>query len=323
MYLLNLILALSIVGTLQEDIDSSTNSVSLNSVISEGTLEQDKDVSTGSVSLEDAYVSTDSCSISPEEVCGVVTSKVHHASYSDKRAIEGSAPWAVRLYHITPRRFICGGSILNYEWVVTAAHCLGPIHGPEDVSITIGDYDVRYKDPDEEILNVSRIITHPEFEKKTFNNDIALIRLSSKIRRFTNYVRPVCLPSVCLGTGLKTPHALMRFHGWGLIRNTGPTPVYMKELTLPFLEFTACEKSAEPFPAAQITESMICLDHDDDGLGSCFGDGGTGLVRKYLGRWYLVGINSWGIGCGVPGNYDFFTDVVKFRKWIIESINDG
>ncbi|XP_033105643.1 vitamin K-dependent protein C-like [Anneissia japonica] len=265
---------------------------------------------------QDVHASTGSC---PEKVCGVVNAKeVNYTSYSYKRATEGSAPWAVRLYHIRKRIFFCGGSILNYEWVVTAAHCLEIIHGPEDISITIGDYDVRHKDPDEEILNVSRIITHPEYNKTSFNNDIALIRLSSGIRRFTNHVRPVCLPSVCLATDLKIPHALMRFNGWGKSSKTGYFPMYMKEITLVFLEFTACEKSVKRY-----TENMICLDHADDGFGSCSGDGGTGLVRKYLGRWYLVGINSWGEACGVPGNYDFFTDVVKFRKWIIKNVNDG
>ncbi len=40
--------------------------------------------------------------------------------------------------------------------------------------------------------NVSRIITHPKYNPNNFDNDIALVQLSSSVN-FTDYIRPVCL----------------------------------------------------------------------------------------------------------------------------------
>lgn len=42
------------------------------------------------------------------------------------------------------------------------------------------------------LQNVSRIIPHPKFNDKTWNNDIALVQLSSPVN-FTDYIKPVCL----------------------------------------------------------------------------------------------------------------------------------
>ena len=42
-------------------------------------------------------------------------------------------------------------------------------------------------------MSVERIISHPMYSSSTFNNDIALVKLSSPIQ-FGTYVKPVCLP---------------------------------------------------------------------------------------------------------------------------------
>lgn len=41
---------------------------------------------------------------------------------------------------------------------------------------------------------VSQVIPHPDYSNTTFNNDVALMRLSTPVT-FTDYIRPICLAS--------------------------------------------------------------------------------------------------------------------------------
>lgn len=49
---------------------------------------------------------------------------------------------------------------------------------------------------------------------------------------------------------------------------------------------------------------------------ACTGDGGSPLICPIAGRWYVVGLVAWGIGCGttdVPGVY---INVANYINWI-------
>lgn len=45
-----------------------------------------------------------------------------------REAVRGSWPWQVDMQHgfVLPNGHFCGGSLINSEWFITAAHCVVP-----------------------------------------------------------------------------------------------------------------------------------------------------------------------------------------------------
>uniref|UniRef100_A0A3Q2QZD8 Serine protease 56 n=1 Tax=Fundulus heteroclitus TaxID=8078 RepID=A0A3Q2QZD8_FUNHE len=121
---------------------------------------------------------------------GVESSRVQNVTQPRSRIVGGSAaplgswPWLVNLQ--LNGELMCGGVLVDRSWVVTAAHCFaGKTRSSRSLIMTY---------PDEQVLKVNRIIAHPKFNPKTFNNDIALVELTSPVV-LSEHVTPVCLPS--------------------------------------------------------------------------------------------------------------------------------
>lgn len=118
-------------------------------------------------------------------------------------------PWQVLIEaHYVPSspnhpNYFCGGSILNENWVLTAAHCVndGKI---TYLTVTAGIHRRRengqpYIEVEQQQRNASWWKAHPSFNEDDKANpsdyDIGLLRLAKPLSPFlTEYIRPVCLP---------------------------------------------------------------------------------------------------------------------------------
>ncbi|KAK5861874.1 hypothetical protein PBY51_017316 [Eleginops maclovinus] len=67
----------------------------------------------------------------------------------------------------------CGGSLVNENWVVSAAHCY-----KSRVEVQLGEHNLRVREGNEQYISSSRVIRHPNYSSYNINNDIMLIKLS-------------------------------------------------------------------------------------------------------------------------------------------------
>ena len=109
-------------------------------------------------------------------------------------AAKGAWPWQVGMYYAG--RFICGGTLIAPNWVLTASHCVvsdGAVVGASNFEIVVGDLHREINDTTERRHKVESIIPHPNYNRQTINNDIALMKLK-KPAIITDHVITACIP---------------------------------------------------------------------------------------------------------------------------------
>ena len=90
----------------------------------------------------------------------------------------------------------CGGALISQDAVLTASHCVvenGNVKSPSDFMVRLGEHNIekKTKEDSEEDYQVEKVISHPEFDQKTYKNDIAILKLAKKV----NYsvILEICL----------------------------------------------------------------------------------------------------------------------------------
>ncbi|KAM3872970.1 trypsin-1 [Diretmus argenteus] len=181
----------------------------------------------------------------------------------------------------------CGGSLVNENWVVSAAHCY-----KSRVEVRMGEHNIRVTEGHEQFISSSRVIRHPKYSSYNINNDFMLIKLS-KPATLNAYVQPVALPTRCAPDG-----TMCKVTGWGNTMSSTADKNKLQCLDIPILSHADCNNA---YPG-MITNTMFCAGYLEGGKDSCQGDSGGPFVCN--GE--LQGVVSWGYGCAEknhPGVY--------------------
>lgn len=240
----------------------------------------------------------------------------------------GSWPFAVALFKSAPAsRPFCGGSRIDARWVLTAAHCVDTL-AASDVLVFVGSTDLSNGG---EMLAVDEVIVHGDFEKDTYENDIALLRLAGSPAPFATDVVGIMGQAGLVSAGHEVKAA-----GWGLLREirqqngvyfdaqTGdelrPDEIddaryrstRLVEVRLPLVGEDRCRSA---YPDEVIDGRNLCAGLEAGGKDTCQGDSGGPLVTDGAGG-VLLGIVSWGHGCARPGKFGVYTRVSAFTEWL-------
>ena len=84
------------------------------------------------------------------------------------------------------------------------------------------------------------------------------------------------------------------------------------------------DRSKKLLPGSQdspVPKSKMCA--YKQGTDSCQGDSGGPLVVQEDGRWTVVGVVSYGIGCARTGYSGVYARVNNYLDWINQNIADG
>ncbi|MFN8465639.1 MAG: trypsin-like serine protease [Caldilineaceae bacterium] len=227
-------------------------------------------------------------------------------------AAVGELPWQVVVF---PGPFMCGGTLIDVNWVLTAAHCVfdksDVLMQPGLVQIVAGEYNLASSDGTEQERGVTQVIPHPGYDAASQDNDLALLHLSA----------PVTLgPSVSTIARVESPandslvasgvEAMVS--GWGALQEKGATSDILQKVSLPIVSNATCNGAY----GGTITDNMLCAGLAAGGKDSCQGDSGGPLVVPDGPGWRLAGVVSFGTGCARPNYYGVYTRVSQYAQWI-------
>ncbi|XP_072391809.1 uncharacterized protein Np [Diabrotica undecimpunctata] len=228
----------------------------------------------------------------------------------------GKWPWQISLRQWRTSTYLhkCGAALLNENWAITAAHCVDNVP-PSDLLLRLGEHDLSTES--EPYLHQERrvqiVASHPQFDPRTFEYDLALLRFYEPVT-FQPNILPVCVPQSDENFVGRTAYVT----GWGRLYEDGPLPSVLQEVSVPVINNTVCESM---YRAAGYIEHIphifICAGWRRGGFDSCEGDsGGPMVIQRQDNRFLLAGVISWGIGCAEPNQPGVYTRISEFRDWI-------
>uniref|UniRef100_A0A0A1WHE6 CLIP domain-containing serine protease n=1 Tax=Zeugodacus cucurbitae TaxID=28588 RepID=A0A0A1WHE6_ZEUCU len=251
-------------------------------------------------------------------------------------------PWMALLRYrsrTNELEFLCGGSLLNTRYVLTAAHCT--VRSQQRVlhSVRLGEWDIR-TNPDCEVdingvkscapefieLGIEKIISHPRYVSGSNDQffDIALLRLEKSVA-YTNFIRPICLPGSTELCGSMFVNSTMEVAGWGATNKpkAASSPVKMA-ISVGIWETDKCQNIYKTSNRIIDGTHHLCAG-GVSGIDACRGDSGGPLMLQELINhryiYFVTGVISFGPKpCGYNGWPGVYARVGNYVEWIRDSL---
>jgi len=218
-------------------------------------------------------------------------------------------PWQVS---VTAGRTLCGGSLINVDWVVTAAHCVAGVD-PTSIAVYSG-VDQLSQRSSENRSSVTNVVIHPNWNGTIFLADIALLQLSAPVK-LSDRVQLISLPSNVDPAIWPAQGVSAVVSGWGTTAFNETVSNQLNSATVSILAgpgINLCGSYGSSFQA----NDDICAGASSGGVDTCQGDSGGPLVVTEGGIPLLAGVTSVGNECGLPSFPGIYTRLTTYADWI-------
>jgi secreted trypsin-like serine protease len=206
----------------------------------------------------------------------------------------------------------CGGTLIDKDSVLTAAHCLvNP--KPDKLEVVVGRTALNQHRG--QLQSVSRRFIHPRYSRNGY--DAAVLKLSRPVKS----IKPIKL-ATAKQNNLEEPAHILTTAGWGVVKQRpGPFDVRtfrMQEVSVPVVSDSRAKRAYQSQGLKYLPSLQVAA--GKKGNGACFGDSGGPLFDSGSGT--QVGITSHGAGgCGAARYPAVYTEVnnEQIGKWILRA----
>ena len=207
----------------------------------------------------------------------------------------------------------CGGTLIDANTVLTAAHCVADFVGkPQAIQVVVDR--TQLSSAEGKLVHAVGIVVHPDYWLQSYENDVALITLDQEVV-LDSY------PAIASNSNYRATNTRGTILGWGYTSTTNSERSdFLKEAEIPFVDNALCaERMAEDFNEQRMfcAGTLSSSKTSGDGVDSCNGDSGGPLLVNIEGVPTVVGLTSWGFECASSYSWGVYARTDVHRDWIL------
>ncbi|KFB37771.1 AGAP011427-PA-like protein [Anopheles sinensis] len=220
--------------------------------------------------------------------------------------------------------WLCGGSLITWQFVLTAAHCATDLENIPPDTVRLGDTDLGSTEDDDSAVEVpiEMVIKHPNYRASRKYYDIALVKLIERVWPSN----AVC--TACIWLEPDAPGVEMEAIGFGALGYGESNSPTLQKVRLTAIASNKCAQrlsiNSRSSPEG-LRRDQFCAGSPT--MDTCAGDSGGPIQTERVDLFgnlfpLIVGVVSFGSPC-IEGSTGVYTRVSSYIDWIEREVNQS